>query len=139
MTGTDMTGTGLSEDLAGAASRLIAVLERENAALATLDLTATAALLSEKQDATAAFVQARTAFAAGPPSPRLRPLAERLLELGAENRRLLERAMAVQTRVMGLVARALPVSAAPGYGYGYGAGGAVPGRRPIAFALSARA
>ncbi|MBN8874389.1 MAG: hypothetical protein J0H67_16255 [Rhodospirillales bacterium] len=125
-------------DLRSAAARLAAVLARENAALAALDLAAVAALLPEKQAAAAAFAEARGAAEAQPPLPALRPVADQLLQLGAENRRLLERAMAVQTRVMGLVARALPVSTAPGYAApGVGAPGAA--RRPIAFALSARA
>lgn len=124
------------DDLAAAAMRLAAVLEQENAALAALDLQSIGALLPEKRAATAAFAAARNAAEGEPKAERLRPSAARLAALGAENRRLLERAMTVQTRIMGLVAQALPVTAAPNYCAG---GAPRPARSPIAFALSARA
>ena len=126
----------MTDDLAAAVTRLAAVLAQENAALAALDLPAIGALLPEKQAATAALTAARAAAEGARTAERLRPDAAQLAALAAETRRLLERAMTVQTRIMGLVARALPVTAAPGYR----AGGAPPATRsPIAFALSARA
>jgi hypothetical protein len=100
--------------LALAAAQLTEALTAENAALLALDLGAAAALLERKQAAAAAFTEARKK---GPPPPRLRPVAERLRDLADENRRLLERAIAVQTRVLGLLAGAARANnPAPRYG-----------------------
>ena len=87
---------------------LIAVLEQENAALTAMDLPRAAALVVRK---TAAIERL-----AGLPASR--PAAERLDDLARHNRRLLERAMIAQERVIGIVARAAANVDAP-----YGAGG----------------
>jgi hypothetical protein len=73
--------------------------------------------------------------------PALRGMAEavgaRLAGLAAENRRLLERALTVQRRVIGALAQAVPraLEAAPRYD----AGGGIAGRaRPPPVVLAAR-
>ncbi|MGC8476514.1 MAG: hypothetical protein ACP5NP_09200 [Acetobacteraceae bacterium] len=78
--------------------RLLEVLERENAALAALDLGAAGAFGPEKAAALAAC--------AGPPEPDQRALLEALAVAARENRVRLEHALAVQARVIALVARA---------------------------------
>jgi flagellar biosynthesis/type III secretory pathway chaperone len=72
-----------------------------------------------------------------PDAASLRPIAERLRVLAAENRVLLERALMVQQRIIGIVARAMQ-PAAPEFRYGANGGLAV-AARARAFALSARA
>ncbi|MCC6719737.1 MAG: hypothetical protein IT555_17785 [Acetobacteraceae bacterium] len=125
------------------AAALAAVLARENAALATLDLPQAAALAQEKRDAAAAFTAAHArAAAAGPPPASIRPqleeAANRLRGLAAENHRLLDRAITVQSRVLDIIARAAPRASvqAPRYG----AAGALLGHAralPVAIAASA--
>lgn len=108
--------------LIAAAEALAATLARENAALSALDLAGAAALLGEKSHAAAAFA---AALRAAPPATALaggqrriaEQLAGRLRDLATDNRRLLERAIFVQGRVLGTIARALPKAAiAPRYG-----------------------
>jgi len=60
-------------------------------------------------------------------------MARRLQALALENKRLLERAIAAQGRVIGVVARAAAPMVAPG---GYASSR---GSRPHAFALSSKA
>ena len=77
------------------------------------------------------FDAARTA-----PAPQRAPpqrMARRLQALAMENKRLLERAIAVQGRVIGVIARAATAATAPA---GYGP---ARGRRPAAMAFVARA
>jgi hypothetical protein len=101
-------------NLQAAAIQLADTLAAENAALRALDLPGAAALLVQKQAALAAFAAARTC---GRPAPALLPTAIRLRELAEENRRLLERAITVQTRVLGVLAGAArSVNVAPRYG-----------------------
>lgn len=122
----------MNADPIEAAERLAVVLRRENAALAALDLRAAAALLAEKRSAAAALLD--TLAAGGAP----RPLQVRLLsDLAGENRRRLEHAIAVQGRVIGLVARALrgTTPTTPRYG----ATGMVAARPASPVAFSARA
>jgi len=108
------------------ATRLAQILEQENAALAAFDFPRATALLAEKQEAL-------RLFAAEPPGNA----PARLRELADTNRRLLERAIAVQGRVIELVASALPPPATTGR---YAAtGAAVLGGPAVAFALLARA
>ena len=80
----------------------------------------------------------------GAPTPNATPaasdpaaiLARRLEELGRENRRLLEKAVALQSRVIETIAgAALPKANAQGYA----PAGRMPPARPPAIALSARA
>jgi hypothetical protein len=67
----------------------------------------------------------------------IEPLARRLQSLSQENWTLLERAIAVQGRVIGVIARAaVPATAPSGYAAHGTAGHAA---RPPAFALSSRA
>ena len=112
---------------AAALHRLQAVLARENAALTTLDLTAIGALVAEKEAALAALSAAAPPGPAQGPTqgpalgPTLGPGLRAIAALAAENRRLLERALAVQAAVIALVARAAP---APPAAY------RAPGQRP---------
>lgn len=107
-------------------ARLAEILEQENAALAALDLPRAVALLPDKQEAV-------RLFSVHPPGAAL----DHLRELADTNRRLLERAIAVQGRVIELVATALPQPAVAGR-YTQ-AGSAQRGGAAVAFALFARA
>ncbi len=98
--------------------RLEAVLSKENAALLRLDIAGASDLLAEK-------LAAARDLEAAPPSertPEAAAMALRLRDLAQENRRLLERAILVQSRVVEVVARAA-YGAAQGSS-GYGANGA---------------
>ncbi len=130
-----MTTPGLLER----AERLAAVLAAENAALTVLDLQRVAALAGDKREA----ADALAATPPGPPSPESRAQLEscgsRLTILMEENRRLLERAIAVQARVLCIIARAgrREMAHRP---TAYGRGGApVASARPRAMAIMARA
>lgn len=125
------------------AARLAAVLAAENAALAALDLPGAAAMLDAKQRAVEAFAALRPepeARPAAPASPaQWMTIGRQLIGLAAENRTLLERAIAVQARVLGVIAQAgrrESAAKAPGYG-ARGRLRAAP--RPVAVAFSARA
>jgi hypothetical protein len=133
----------MTAPLLHAAEALADILAAENAALATLDIRAAAPLLPAKRQAADAFAGAHARLAAaGPPDATTRTLlqatAQRLGTLAEENRRLLERALAVQTRVMDVIAQAVPRAStqAPRYG----AQGALVGHHtalPVAIAASA--
>ena len=100
--------------LLAAMNRLVEVLERENAALAAMDLPRAAAMLAEKTDALAALAAA--GGGAGE-HPGLLPAARRVDDLARKNRRLLERAIVAQQRVIGVVAAAAASAVAePVYG-----------------------
>ncbi|RVT96785.1 hypothetical protein EOD42_10285 [Rhodovarius crocodyli] len=106
-----------------AGTRLAEALEAENQALASLDLNRAATLASVKIQASDAFAQAFTAAsrAGARAEPALRgvtmELHTRLESLGAENRKLLEGAIALQSRVIETIAgAALPKANVPGYG-----------------------
>ena len=119
-----------------AASALAELLCEENAALDRLDFSGAAAVLPRK-------LRAVQALAAPPPVSEgesiSRELRTRLTTLAGENRRLLERAILVQGRVIGCIARAVPRAMA-GNARAYGRdGGLAQPRRPEAVALSARA
>ena len=101
----------MSKDPIAAAAALAETLEAENAALAALDLPRAAGLLGEKQRAVAEFAEAE-------PNPAADRMARRLRALALENKRLLERAIAVQGRVIGVVAQAAAASEKTGYGQG---------------------
>ncbi|MBR0680752.1 hypothetical protein GXW74_09655 [Roseomonas eburnea] len=125
-----------------AGQRLAEALRAENEALAALDMPRAAHLASGKMAASDAFAAAYAAQAKhglapeGPVREAAAILARRLEELGRENRRLLERAVALQSRVIETIAgAALPRAAAPGYAP---AGHRAPAARPPALALSAR-
>jgi hypothetical protein len=135
----------MSPALIAAAVRLAGVLENENRALGRLDLPAATALLDAKTTALGAFTAAQALEprkAAGSSRPfdaaEGRALVERLADLARENRRLLEHAIAVQGRIIGMVARAAP--RASGNGGRYGARGAhALTRREAAVAISTKA
>ncbi len=124
----------MTQALIAAALRLADRLTAENAALAALDLSAAAALLADKQRAVQDLVAMQTATT-GATLPQ--DLAINLRKLAEENRRLLERAIAVQGEVVSLVAGAIRQVAAPA-GY-VAAGTPTTDRRAIPFALSAHA
>ncbi len=130
------------DDLPTAAASLAALLEQENRLLEALDLAAAAALLPAKQTATDAFVraQAHAKLRGGiPPAGREAAisLGTHLRTLAAENRRLLERGLAAQGRVIAVIARA--VRTHPLMAPRYGASGAFAGpRTPTPLAISTR-
>lgn len=132
----------MMDSLILAGHRLAEALRAENEALAKLDLPSAATLASSKIAATDAFAAAYAAQAKhgaapeGPVRQAASVLTRRLEELGQENRRLLERAVALQSRVIETIAgAALPKVAAQGYAP---LGSRPMGVRPPALALSAR-
>ncbi len=136
----------MTEDLATAAARLAAVLEAENAALAALDLPRAGAMLAAKTRAAEAFVAAQgvaRGMSQGPSqegSPGAGAVPpQRLRALLHENQRLLERAIAVQGRVIGIIARALPRAMRDPATARYSAQGRAVPARLSAVAVSARA
>jgi hypothetical protein len=119
----------MMDALLAAGLRLAEALRAENEALAALDLPRAAGLATAKMQASDAFAAAYAATAKtgsraeGPVRRSAEDLATRLQHLGAENRRLLERAIAIQSRVIETIAgAALPRPTGPGYG--------AAGRRP---------
>jgi hypothetical protein len=116
--------------------RLEQALRAETAALAARDLRGAAAMQAEKLAAAEAFVAARDALgAAERTDTRLALPLDRLREAGAENRIALERALALQARVVTTIARAAARPAAgqpPGY-----ARSAKPASAPLAFSVRA--
>ena len=130
-----------------AVERLNATLAEENAALSALDLPRAAAMLAAKRSVAEGFLAAGSALeraGIGRVTGTTRRSAEaafsRLATLAETNRSLLQRAIDVQTRVLGTVARAVPraaLQAATGYGahgrMAHGSG------RPPAIAVCARA
>lgn len=117
------TQTAQPDTLLLAAQRLADALARENAALLARDVAGAEALFQEKQRAADGFAAAQSAVRAPlPPAQRaaLRPVALRLGALGQQNRALLERAIVVQQRVLGIIARA---ARTPPVAAGYGARG----------------
>jgi hypothetical protein len=127
----------MSQALIAAANQLADTLAAENAALAALDLPRAGAMLADKQSAVAGFLAACEAQDAATWNAVTEPMARRLQALSQENRALLERALAVQSRVIGVIARAAAPAVAPSGYCARGAGGHA--TRPAAFALCARA
>jgi flagellar biosynthesis/type III secretory pathway chaperone len=98
------------------AQRLADVLDRENDALRAMDLFRAVTLLPEKTAAIADLTAADEEMAEHP-HPDLASITARLDDLAQENRVLLERAIGVQQRVIGIVVRAAAsVATAPNYG-----------------------
>lgn len=131
----------MTQALMDTAARLADALAQENLALEALDLQAAARLFPAKQAALAEFLSLRSqpaealAAVAAREGRIVRDLAERLDRLAAENRRLLERAMTVQGRLIATLARAARPEPSR-----YGAnGGHAESPRAAALALSARA
>jgi hypothetical protein len=123
--------------------RLAEALDAENRALAALDLDAAAALAPAKSEAADAFAAAREAaaradaHAEGEERQLAEQLGRRLEGLAAENRRLLERAIALQAQVIETIAGAALPATGPGT---YGRSGHQrPAPAPVALALAARA
>jgi hypothetical protein len=117
-----------------AGEKLADVLAQENAALKRLDFAAAVALTPAKE---AALAELRQQQVPAPLPPPLLALGRLLAERAAENEVLLERAIAVQTRIVRIVARA----AAPPPAVRYGGLGDRPPRpqRVTALAVSTRA
>ena len=134
----------MTRDLIAAAAALAATLERENAILIALDLAGAGALLEAKRCATEAFAAAHARLVASGATladadrQALEHQAARLRHLAQANRRLLERALVVQERVMSVIARAAPKATAQAPRYG-AAGTLVGGRRALPVALLASA
>lgn len=127
----------MTGEVAEAAEALIAVLARENAALLALDVTSAGALLAEKTRSADRLAAALRAVPAAP-DRAMRGLGLRLRDLTEQNRRLLERAIAAQGRVLDIIARALPQAAALPARYG-ASGSLTQPPRLGAMTLSARA
>jgi hypothetical protein len=124
----------MSNDFVDAAHRLAELLQQENDALRQLDFSAAVALVPAKEAALADLTKQPRMHTIPPP---LAILGQRLGGLATENQLLLERAIAVQTRVVRIVARACaPPPAAMRYG---SHGGRAPSDRAAALALSTRA
>ena len=120
-------------DQLSATVQLADVLAVENAALRAVDIRRAAAMLGRKQAALAALT---SATAAGPEQrAAMQAAVGRLRSLAEENRRLLERAIEVQSRVLGVLAGVARRARAPGYGRS----GAYATPPPQGWALSARA
>lgn len=126
-----------------AAAWLSRVLAAENAALLALDIPAAAALLQDKLAAAHGLSVAAAEAGRSPTrlssrgTPEAAGLALQLRDLAEENRRLLERAVLVQGRVLDMVARAASRGAAQASGrYGPGSA-AVPERGPMALHMRA--
>ena len=120
-----------------AAQALAEVLARENEALQRLDFPAAATLLSMKEAALLRLTQDGPVEPVTDQTPDVAALGARLTSLAAENRQLLEQAITVQTRVLGIILRAAADSVPP---VNYAANGqkAAP-RRSSAMTLSAQA
>ncbi len=139
--------TPLMAALLIAGDRLAEALRAENLALAALDLPRAAGLADGKVRAADAFAAAQAAAlktgarATGPLRRDVVRLAEALDGLGAENERLLRRAVTLQSRVIDVIASAaLPRAASGISGARYGAMGqrSAPRQAP-ALALQTRA
>jgi len=129
--------------LIAAAVQLADTLAEENRALAALDLTRAAIMLETKTRALEVFKAAQILAARVDPASvdadqrsAAEQLAAKLRDLADENRRLLEHAMAVQGRVIGMVARATPIAETTAGGR-YAAGGG-PARTTIRSATTLR-
>ncbi len=105
----------MNEDLVSIAIRLAEVLQRENTALAALDLARAASMVAEKRFASDAFALAQSVTGELERQPKVIEVATRLRGLAEENRQLLERAIAVQSRGIGVIVRATPPTPTPRY------------------------
>lgn len=135
--------TQMMDALLAAGQRLAEALRAENEALAALDLPRAAGLTTVKVQASDAFAAAYAAAtktgtrAEGAAKQDAAAMTTRLQALGAENRRLLQRAIAIQAQVIETIAgAALPRTAAPGYG---AAGRPASLRQALPLAMATRA
>jgi hypothetical protein len=122
------------DPLTKATIRLVDILQAENTELRAMDFKAAGRLLMAKQAATADLTAAQAGALYAPAG--LQALAERLNELADENRDLLERAIAVQRRVLSTVVRAAQTIAPDPH---YGPSGTHAARAVSAVALRANA
>ena len=124
------------QDLVASAAALADIIVRENAALEAVELAGAARFATSKQAAAEAFARASAKWSPGR-DPELRRIVARLRVLAETNRRLLERGIEVQRRVIETLARAAP----PPHGaVRYGATGSLSAaRRVTPVALLARA
>jgi hypothetical protein len=121
----------MSTGLLDAAQHLADLLTQENEALKRMDFPTAVALVPAKEVALAELTKQPVPNAMPPP---LAALGRRLGGLATENQALLERAIAVQTRIVRIVARAAtPPPAVTRYG------GRAPSNRAAALALSTSA
>ena len=136
----------MTAEIIKAGQALAEALASENDALSKMDLAGAAAIYPRKDAAVAAFTGAQRRLGEGiaaaldAEQQRLaRELTERLRALAEENKRLLERAIHVQSHVLGTIARAVS-QMAPRPQPRYGASGTLtePRRQPPVV-LSARA
>lgn len=143
-------GRTMMTALLAAGLGLAEALQAENDALAALDLPLAASRAETKLRATDAFAAAHAAAArvgaraeeGGPHRAAVQQLAAQLQLLGTENRRLLERAVNIQSRVLEAIAGAALPRGGPAQGYGAAVRGASgSGQRPAAapLALATRA
>jgi|BEDMetMinimDraft_2_1075160.scaffolds.fasta_scaffold03228_1 hypothetical protein len=133
----------MNREIYDAALALIDILVQENDALRALDLRQAAALAERKNRTIETFLLAESKLGDARPSHPLERAAlgemtTCLRELIAENRRLLEHAITVQQRVIGVVARAVPKAARVKTPY-RADGTAARSKAVPAYALSARA
>lgn len=138
-----MNHAPMIQALLNAGLRLTEALRAENEALARLDLASAATLGTAKMQASDAFAAAFGAAmkTGGSAQGELRVAAEklaaRLRELSEDNRRLLERAIGLQSRVIETIAgAAIPAARPTTYG---GMGERAMARQTPALALTARA
>lgn len=134
----------MNPDLITAAVSLVEIIAQENDALRSFDLRHAALLTDSKARAIEAFISAQAKQDRSKttnPTQResVLEMAARLRDLVAENRRLLERAIGVQQRVIGVVARAAPQALAAKNSRYSPDGSLATTRRMPAVALSARA
>ena len=121
--------------LIAAAQRLADILMQENAALKRVDYASAVAFVAAKDAALADFTALLKDATSLPAS--LLPLRKRFAELARENQTLLEQAVAVQTRIVRMIAQA---GAAPATKTQYGRyGKPAPSHRAAAMAISTRA
>jgi ABC-type transporter Mla subunit MlaD len=138
-----MSHVPMIQALLNAGQHLAEALRAENEALARLDLSRAATLATTKLQASDAFAAAYGAAtktgstAQGDLRDAAERLAGRLRDLSEENRRLLERAIALQSRVIETIAgAAIPASRPTTYG---GMGQRAIPRQAPSLALAARA
>ncbi len=96
----------MTQDLIEAANTLADLLARENAALKRLDFLAAVALGPSKEAALLRITKGCGARPTPDPSPPPLALGRAIKTLVAENRRLLERAISIQTRIVGIIVHA---------------------------------
>lgn len=130
----------MTKDKLQAATELAAILGQENAALRRLDFAEAVALLPAKEAAFVRLAASDTGTSdrqlASPTSDSIAAAGQRLAALATENRTLLEHAITVQTRVIGIIASAIRQQTAPSYSAD---GRRCPVTRTGAVALSAQA